>query len=180
MNHQSDNNEQVSVWKGSFQGGLIMGIAGSLYLMIFYFTDQLFSSMRGIIWIPILLIMLFYVMKQFRDNYRGGLATFGEAFSFGAVASIYYGVIMAIMVFILYGLIDPELPAKQLAFTESTLIERGMQQQEIDIAMKLNEKINTPAVLSLIQLITGIAGAMIATLIIALFVRKEGNPMLAD
>lgn len=157
-----------------------MGIAGSLYLMIFYFTDQLFSTYRAVIWIPILLIILFYVMRQFRDNYRGGLATFGEAFSFGAIASIYYGVIMALMVFILYGLIDPELPARQLEFTEASLIERGMQQQEIDIAMMLNEKINTPVVLSIIQLFTGTAGAMLGTLIIALFVRKEGNPMLAD
>jgi hypothetical protein len=167
-----------SVWKASLNGGIILGLIGTIYTLAFYYMDLLFKPYRGFVWIPILLVMLFILMKQFRDNYRGGFATYGQAFGSGVVISLYYSVIMGIMVYVLYGVIDTDLASKQIAFTESTLIERGMPEASVDMAMQFNKKLMTPAILALGQVLNSFIGGTISSLIIALFVRKEGNPLI--
>ena len=169
---------QTSVWKANLNSGIILGLTGTVYTIVFYYLDLLFKPFRGYIWIPILLVALFLLMKQFRDNHRNGFASYAQALGSGVVISLYYAAIMGVMVYLLYAVVDDGLVAKQIAFTENTLADKGMPEEAIDMAMQFNRKLMTPLFLSLGQFVNSFLGGTIASLIIALFVRKEGNPLI--
>jgi hypothetical protein len=169
---------QQSVWKANLNSGIILGLAGVIYTIVFYSLDLLFEPYRGYIWMPVVLVALFLLMRQFRDNHRNGFVTYGQALGAGVVISLYYAIIMGLMIYVLYGLIDDGLVAKQIAFTENTMAERGMPDETIEMAMQFNRKLMTPVILSLLQVLNSFIGGTIASLIIALFVKKEGNPLI--
>ena len=83
----------------------------------------------------ILIFLLFYLIKSYRNNYLHGYITYGQSVGAGVIIFLYYSIIMAIFTYILYKFIDTGLTAKLLAFTEETLVKRGMPQQAIDAAM---------------------------------------------
>jgi hypothetical protein len=171
---------QQSVWKATLNSGIILGLLFTIYNLLFYYLDLYFKPFRALIWIPVLLIILFLFMKQFRDNHRNGMVTYGQALGAGAVISIYYAIIAGLVVFVLYNFIDDGMVAKTLAVQEAGMVERGMPDASIDAAMKMYDKIMTATLIPVFQVVNSILGGTIASLILALFIKKEGNPLLDE
>jgi hypothetical protein len=168
----------TSVWKANFNNGLIMGIIGIVYTLLIYFLDLTFNQYAGYFYYLVQIFVLFYLLKMYRENYKNGYITYGQAFGAGVVISVYAAVLGAIFTFILYSYIDTGLIAKQLAFAEQTLVDRGMPQTAIDSAMNVQAKIMKPAIMAPISVFGGILWGAILSLIVAIFVKKEGNPLI--
>jgi len=169
---------QQSPWKATFKSGLILGLIFTIYNLTFFYLDLYFKPFRGLVWMPIVLILLFIFIKQFRDNHRGGFATYGQALGAGVVISIYYAVIAGFFVFVLYNFIDDGMVAKTLASQEGMLVQKGIPDGVIDTQMKMYGKIMTATLIPIFQIVNSILGGTIASLILALFVKKEGNPLI--
>jgi hypothetical protein len=82
------------------------------------------------------------------------------------------------VVFVLYNFIDEGMVAKTLAVQEGAMVERGMPDASLETTMKMYEKIMTPTLIPIFQVVNSILGGTIASLILALFIKKEGNPLL--
>jgi len=169
---------QQSVWKANLNSGIILGLVFTIYNLVFYYLDIYFKPYRALVWMPIILIMLFLLMKQFRENHRNGMVTYGQALGAGVVISIYYAIIAGLVVFVLYNFIDDGMVAKTLATQEGAMVEKGAPQASVDAAMKMYEKIMTATLIPVFQVVNSILGGTIASLILALFIKKEGNPLL--
>jgi hypothetical protein len=104
--------------------------------------------------------------------------TYGQSVGVGVIIFLYYSVISAIFTYILYKFIDTGLTAKLLAFTEDTLVKRGMNQQIIDASMAFNKKIFVPEIMVPSSIFFSMIGGTIITLIVSIFTRKEGNPLV--
>jgi hypothetical protein len=104
--------------------------------------------------------------------------TYGQAMGSGVIIVLYSAIIMAVFTYILYAIIDPELTTKKLAFMEEMMLKRGAPESSIEPFMKMQEKVQKPA----IQAIGSIFGTMfigtIMCLLVGIFVRKEGNPLI--
>lgn len=172
MEHKS------SVWKDNFNNGLIMGITGIVYTLLIYFLDLTFNQYAGYFFYLVQLFLMYYLLKSYRNNYKNGYLTYGQAFGAGVVISVYAAVLSAVFTYILYSYIDTDLIAKQLAFVEETYIKNGMPQTTIDSAMKVQAKIMKPAIMAPISIFGGTAFGAIVALIVAIFVKKEGNPLI--
>ena len=170
--------QSVNPWKANLNNGLILALIGIVYSLVIYFLDLTFNKVQGYIFLLILIVILFYLVKSYRDNYRYGMITFGQALGAGVIIFLYYAVIMAVFIYILYKVIDPDLVNKQLAFTEEQMMKRGMPEAAIEAGMKLNAKIMRPAIMAPISIFSSMFQGLIMSLIIAAFVRKEGNPMI--
>ena len=169
----------VNVWKANLVNGLILGLIGVVYTLVMYFLDLTFNQIQGWIFYLLWIVVLFFLIKSYRDNYRHGFITFGQALGAGMVINLYYAIISAIFTYILYTVIDANLMDKQLAFTEAEMLKRGLPQEAIDISMNMQKKIMIPEIMAPVSILGIMFLGLIFSLIAAAFVRKEGNP-LAD
>ncbi|MGB8492408.1 MAG: DUF4199 domain-containing protein [Bacteroidales bacterium] len=170
--------QKVSVWKANLTNGLILGLIGIAYSLVMYFLDLTFNKVQGYVVLLVLIFALYFLVKSYRDNFLKGYITYGQAVGSGVVIFLYYSVIAAIFTYILYAIIDPGLAAKQLAFTEELLEKRGMPQEALDAAMKIQRKMIRPEIIAPISIFSNMITGTIMSLIIAIFVRKEGNPLI--
>ena len=170
--------EKVNVWKANLTNGLILGMTGIVYTLLLYFLNQTFNKFLGYpLWI-ILGVVLFFLLKSYRDNFRHGMMNYGEALGAGMVIFLYYSILMAIFTYILYAVIDPGLMDKALAFAEEMLQKRGMPQAQIDAGMAVQKKMMTPVFMAPWSIIGNMIIGLVISLIVSAFVRKEGNPLL--
>ena len=170
--------EKVSPWSANFTSGLILGLVGVVYSLIIWFLDLSFNKIQPFVIIVVQIFLLFYLLKSYRDNFLHGQITYGQSLGAGTIIFVYYAIIMAIYTYILNKFIDTGLIAKQIAFMEEQYIARGMPQVAIDSAIALQKKILKPEIMAPLSIFGSIIGGFIYSLIISIFVRKEGNPLI--
>jgi hypothetical protein len=170
--------ENASVWKANLTNGLILGMIGIIYTLVLYYINQTFNKNLGYLFFVIQIVALFFLVKSYRDNYLHGFIDYGRAVGAGVVIFLYCSVLAAIFSFILYKFIDTGLIAKALAFSEEAMQKRGMPQEAIDAGLRIQQKIMKPAIMSIISIFTGMLYGTVMSLIVAIFVRKEGNPLI--
>jgi len=170
--------QKVNVWKANLNSGLIIGLVGVVYTLLMWFMDLTFNRIQGYVFFVILIFLLFYFIRSYRNNYLGGYITYGQAVGAGVIICLISSIIGAIFTYILYVFIDPELSAKQLAFTEELYAKRGMPQEAMDTALNMAKKFQKPLITAISGILGGVLFGTIITLIVAIFVRKEGNPLI--
>ncbi|MCU0472723.1 MAG: DUF4199 domain-containing protein [Bacteroidales bacterium] len=170
--------QNVNVWKANLTNGLIMGLIGIVYSLVIYFLDLSLNKVQGYVFMVILLVVLFFLVKSFRDNYMHGMITFGQSLGAGLIIFLYYSIIMALFTYILYAVIDPDLTGKMLAAGEEAMLKKGMPQTQIDAGMAIQAKIMKPAFMALMGILSSMFTGFIISLLVAAFVRKEGNPLV--
>jgi hypothetical protein len=171
--------EKVNVWKTNLMNGLILGLVGIVYSLLVYFLNLSFNKAQSYVFMIVQIAVLFFLVKSYRDNYKNGMITYGEALGAGIIICLYYAIIMAIFTYLLYTVIDKGLLDKQLAFTEEMMQKKGLPQSAIDAGMSMQKKIMTPAFMAPISIFGNMFWGLIISLVVAAFARKEGNP-LAD
>ena len=169
----------TNVWKANLVNGLILGLIGIVYTLIIWFLDQTFNKNLSYIFLLIQVVVMFFLLKSYRDNYMHGMITYGQALGAGVIIFLYASIIGSLFSLLLYTVIDPGLTAKGIAFMEQMYLDKGLTQEQADAALKIAGKMMKPAMMIPVGLISSMFYGLIISLIVAAFVRKEGNP-LAD
>jgi hypothetical protein len=172
--------QKVNIWKANLTNGVILALVCVVYTLFLYFFDLLFNTTLGYIYFLVQVILLFLLVKSYRDNFLRGYITYGQAVGTGVIISLYSALAMAVFSYILYTVLDPGLTAKKLAFVEEMLLKRGMPQETVDTSMKMQEKLQTPLISSILSIFSGVFIGTLLSLVIAIFVKKEGNPLLDE
>jgi len=170
--------EKVNVWKANFTNGLILALVGISYTLLMYFLDLTFNKVQPYIFMLIQIGLLFFLLKTYRDNFMHGQITYGQSVGAGVIICLYYSLAMAVFTYLLYTVIDPGLVSKQLAFAEQAMVERGAPQQAIDAGMAITAKIMKPAIMAPLSILGGMMWGTILSLIVSIFIKKEGNPLI--
>jgi len=170
--------QTVNPWKANLTNGVIFALIGIVYSLVIYFLDLSFNKVQGLIFLVIQIVVLFFLVKSYRDNYKYGAITYGEALGAGVIIFLYYALIMAVFTYLLFTVIDPDLIDKQLAFTEEEMIKKGLPESAIEAGMKVQTKIMKPAIMAPLSIFGSMFQGLIMSLIVAAFVRKEGNPLI--
>jgi hypothetical protein len=170
---------QVSPWKSNLTNGLILALIGIVYSLVMYFLDLSLNKSQGYVFMLIQVVMLYFLLKSYRDNFKHGQITYGESVGAGVIICLYYSLIMAVFSYILYTVIDPGLIAKQLAQSEEAMRARGgITEAQIEAGMKFTEKIMKPGVMAITGIFFGMIFGTVLSLIVSIFVRKESNPLI--
>lgn len=170
--------EKVSVWKANLTSGLILGLIGIVYTLVLYFMDMSTNKILGYVFFLIQIVVLFFLVRSYRDNYTHGMITFGQALGAGVIICLIYSLIMAVFSYILYSFIDTGLVDKLIALSEEAGLKKGYTQEQVDLSMRVTRKLMTPVFISLMSLISSMFFGTIISIIIAMFVKKEGNPLI--
>jgi hypothetical protein len=170
--------ENVNPWKSNLTNGVILGLIGIVYSLIIYFLDLSFNKVQGYVFIVIQFAVLFFLIKSYRDNFKHGMMNYAEGLGAGMIIFLYYSIIMAVFIYILYTVIDSNLVSKQLAYVEEIMQKKGLPQASIDAAMSMQKKIMKPAIMAPLSIFGTMFRGLLMSLIAAAFLRKEGNPLL--
>jgi len=170
--------EKVSVWKANITNGLIFGLIYIVYTLIMYFLDLSLNRTQGYVFLAAEVIILYLMVKSYRDSYLHGYIKYGQSVGAGVVIFLYFSVIVAVFTYILYKFIDPGLIDRQLTMAEEILSRRGMNQEMIDASMNIQKKIMIPEFIALASIVNNMFMGTIMSLLVSIFTRKEGNPLI--
>jgi hypothetical protein len=170
--------EKVNIWKANFTNGIILSLAGIVFSLLLYFLDLTLNKTVTYINIPIQLVILFLLLKSYRDNYMHGQITYGQSVGAGVVIFVYFSIIMAVFTYILWAIIDPGLVSKSLAMSEEAMVKKGVPQAGIDAGMAFTAKIMKPSVMAIFSIFGSMIFGVIYSLLVSIFVKKEGNPLI--
>jgi hypothetical protein len=171
--------QKVNPWKANLTNGLILALAGIVYSLVMYFLDLSLNKTQGYVFILVQIILLYFLLKSFRDNYMHGQITYGQSVGAGVIISLYYVLLMAVFTYILYSVIDPGLIAKQIVQAEEAMRAKGnLSEAQVEAGMKFTEKFMKPGIMSISSVIMGMIWGTIISLIVSIFIKKEGNPLL--
>ena len=168
----------ANVWKDNLVNGLILGLIGVVYTLVIWILDLSFNKNIGYLFLLVEIVILFFLIKSYRDNHMHGTISYGQALGAGVIIFLYATIITSIFSYLLNTVIDPDLMQKGLAAQEQVLLDRGLTQEQVDQALKVAGKMMKPAISIPIGLIVNMFFGLILSLIVAAFVRKEGNPLV--
>ena len=175
---ENSDKKDVNVWKANLNNGLIMASIGVVYTIIVYFFNLTFNKAQTYVFYFIQIVVLFFMLKAYRDKYKGGYITYGESVGAGAVIFLIYAVIMAIFMYVLYKFIDPSLLDQSLAYAEEMMIEKGVPQESIDMAVEMQERMMTPGFIAITGIFTNFLYGLVFSLVDSIFVKNTKNPVL--
>lgn len=172
--------EKVNPWKSNLTNGLILGLVGIMYSLVMYFLDLTFNPVQGYIFIVVQIGMIYFLLKSYRDNFMHGQITYGQSLGAGMIIFLYSSIIVAVYTYLLYTVIDSGLVAKQMAFQEAEMVKRGIPQASIDAGMAMQAKLLKPAIIAPLSILGSMFWGLIVSLLISIFIRKEGNPIIEN
>jgi hypothetical protein len=135
-----------------------------------------------IIWPSLLIgvLVLFFLLRSYRDHYNNGYISYGKSVGAGVVISVYAALITAVYIYVLYAFIDPGLMEKSLAVAVEKMIEKGIPEAGIEKAMEMQAKMMKPWFTAMMGTISSVFYGLILSLIVSLFIMKKGNPLIDE
>lgn len=171
---------KVSIWKANLNTGLILGLLGIVWTLFLWFIDQTLNQALGYVFFIVIIAGLVLGIRSYRDKYKNGFITYGHSLGAGVIIMLYYSIITAAFTFILYSYIDPGLTDKMLAMTEMKMLEKGLPESMIEQSLKMSAKFMAPWLMAISGIFGGVLMGTILSLIVSIFTRKEGNPLIDD
>ncbi|HUW92422.1 MAG TPA: DUF4199 domain-containing protein [Bacteroidales bacterium] len=172
--------EKKSVWKETLQYGIILGLVSIVFSVLTYMLDVTGKPWVIVPSLIISIVVLYLLLRSYRDTYNHGFISYGKAVGAGVVMNIYAALLTAIYIYILFGFIDPGLVDKQMLEAEEKLIAKGIPEGSIDTALQMQAKFMKPWFMALSSVFSAAFFGLILSLIVSLFIKNEGNPLLDD
>ncbi|MCD4679385.1 MAG: DUF4199 domain-containing protein [Bacteroidales bacterium] len=170
---------KVSIGKTALTYGLALGGILILLELLFYSFDL--DPKSKIRWVSILVLIGAVVIgvKNFRDKDLNGYITYGKSVSLSFLIGIYSAVLVSIFMFFFITYIDPGMIDVILEQAEEEILKTNpnMSDQEFDMAMSYTEKFTTPVWITIWSFLALTVQAIIAALIISIFMKKNDDSL---
>jgi ABC-type branched-subunit amino acid transport system permease subunit len=156
---------------------VITALAAFIFSVLLYVTNLYLNQTLNYLVYVILVAGLVFTVKDRRDKDLGGYISFGQAFNAGFLFCILFAILSAISSFLMMQFIAPDMVAEILKQTEKSLFDKGMSEEQVEMAMGYTKKFMTPAWMALFAILaTAIFGAIFSLIVAAIF--KKNNPQL--
>ncbi len=164
-----------SIWKAGLTYGAILGLLMIIYTILLYVMGQSFNKALGYVTFIFIIVMVFYGAKSYRDNNLNGYITYGRALGISMIIVLIASVINAVYFYIHATIVDTEYFTKLIIATEEELLGKGMSDDQIEMAISMQQKMMKPAIMSLLSIFSIGFWGFIFSLITSIFVKKEGD-----
>ena len=169
--------EKRPQWKVAMTYGAMYGLASSIIYLIFDFSGAAFDNPAPK-WIGYLILIIAICMGivNYRNNEMGGYIKYSRSLGTGVLIGLFGGIVTGIFTVIMFTVIDPELAQKIAEKTQEDMVEKGMSEDQISMAVSWTQKLMHPALLFIFSILSGAFMAFIFSLIISVFTKKEQSP----
>lgn len=172
-NNPVENQRSESMLMHSLKFGLMTGGALILVSLLFYVMDIPRDSWIQYLSFLLLIGGIILGTVQFRDKHSGGFLSYGRCLGSGVLISLAVGVVMAVYIYLFFKFFDPGEIAKMIEMAEQGMVDKGMNDQQIDQAMAMSSKMMTPAIMAVLNIFSMVFWGTIFSLIISIFLKKN-------
>jgi uncharacterized membrane protein (DUF106 family) len=161
--------------------GLILAFVSIIFNVILYMLDQTLNRTLGYLGFVIMIVVMIFAIRSFRDNIRDGVLPFGPAFGFLITMVVVSTIIGDIYAYLLYTVIDPDILLKMKDMQAEEMMKRGIPEDQLDQALEVASRFMTPGMIVVFATAAGMFFGSIISLIIAAIFKKdspEGDPVV--
>lgn len=162
-------------WKPALIYGAILGFVSVFISLVFYFIGMATENWTNWVSFLISLVLLVYLMIQYRNTYLGGYASFGQIFVMAFVsAGIIATIIGVIYQYLLLTVIDPGMVDQIRIAAEDQIMSNSRIPESMydDIMERMDKRMNVPYMIRM-TVILGVIFNAIISLIVAAFIKKD-------
>ncbi len=139
------------------------------------------SGIEGAAWIQwitwaVYFAVLYFCLKNWRDQYNGGYIKYGKALSAGILFMFFASIIYGFYNVIYLTWIDPHAVDRMLDLMEDQYYKRGLNEEQVSAAMSFAGKLHGPGMQFFSVIIGTTFLGVILSLIVSIFIKKEGDP----
>jgi hypothetical protein len=156
--------------------GAIIGIIMIVYSLVLYLAHQTYNQVLGYLSYVLLIAGILVGSIAYRDKILGGFISYKDAFLTGLLITVFAGILSSFFSFILIRYIDPGVIEQAIAMTEEKMMNRGLSEDQIEMAMEKSKEFIGSPVMVLIGLLSFAFIGTIISLITAAIVKKERSP----
>lgn len=171
-----EESKRVNIWKAALEGGIIIGVVQIIVGLILFLLDMQQGVVASIAGLVSLISILVVVQFRFRDNLNNGFISYGRAYGYVVVGSIYAGIILALYQLVFINLIDPNFMDNQLDKAYNDMIGQGYSESQIKMSMEYSKMFMTPGIMALFAFIgTVFMCSFLGLITSAAIMKKEPN-----
>ena len=170
-----EENVKAPFWKPALTYGFILGLVSVFVSLVFYFIGMATVNWTNWIRMGISLVLLVYLMIQYRNVHLGGYASFGQIFVMVLVtAGIISTIINSIYTYVLFTVIDPGMIDQVRIIAEERIMSNSRIPESMydDMLDRVGKKMNIGYMIRMGLIMGPIVNAIIG-LIVAAFIKKE-------
>ena len=180
MEPQQTNALKLSMTYGIYLAGITILLSIIIWATnLLEFLGLIGSSLIGIVQLVVMVMLLIYFTKLYRNNQLDGKISFSQAFTFGVLIVVCSSVISSLYNYIFNKFIDPDYTHRIMTMmqdkTYQWITSKGVPEDQIDSAMKRFEDKGIPSPLETLKssFIFGLIGGAIMSLISSAIVKKN-------
>ena len=167
-------NQKPSMFKSAMTYGLILALA----LIVMHLIQYMMDMYKTPLWVSILTYIviiagIIYGTIRFRDDELKGYISYGKALGSGVLISLFSSIVYGFYFYLLAGVIDPNYLENVFKTMEQAYFEAGMTYEQIDMAMAMVRKFQSPIIMMISSIFTFTFMGTIFSLITSIFIKKE-------
>ena len=155
--------------------GIILAAISIIYFLITAMM-QINTNEGAARWISLVFaIVVFYLAHKYYKDNGDSFMSYGQGIGIAFWISLIASTASSIFTYIYIKFIDPEWVNIILDAQLEGMQEKGMSDEEIEMAMSMTEKFMTPEMILIFGIVIGISMGLIVALIVTIFTQKK-NP----
>lgn len=160
--------------------GLVYIILGLISLLLGTTTQSspFIGILIGLAIVVGTFFVIFYGIKDFRDNVNNGALSIGEGVKLGALIALIAALLTVLFNQFYHYVVDPEYFDRMLASSREALEDRGMSDDQIDQTMKWTSMMQNPVWSIGFTIVWTTLWGLIKGLISGAILKKEPNPVV--
>jgi hypothetical protein len=155
------------------QFGLILTIASIVYTLVVYYSGNLYSTWAQYPTYIIIAAIIFFAQKKLAEISGNEGLSYGKALGFGVMLSIVSAIFLVIFNYLFYAVIAPEAIQQGIDFAEQALLERGLPDDQVEIALEMQKKFMTTPYMVGMGLVGTVLIGLVISLITSIITKKE-------
>ncbi len=160
-----------------YRNGLNYGLILALSLIIFTVVLSLFqvinSNVTLLAQVTFTSVAIVFGNKNLRDNMQGGFISYGRSLGSGTYIGFIAGIAMALFTYLFYGMISPESLETVIKASEEQILQQGIPEEQLDMAMSITRKLMTPSVMAVSAFFNTIFWAFLSSLVISAVLKRN-------
>lgn len=162
------------IYKSAMIYGLFVGIA----LVVLSLLTYIMGVIKPPFWVSLIQYLIIvagivYGTIKFRDEELGGEISYSKALGFGVLICVFAAIVSGLYMIIFMTVIDPEFMNKMMAVIEEEYIKAGLSEEQIEAAMGMVSKMQSPVILAITNIVGFAFMGTIFSLVTAAFLKKE-------
>ena len=121
--------------------------------------------------------ILYFAIKQHKEEDLGGYITFGRCVKLGALVGLIAGVGVGIFSAVYHGFIRPDIMEDALAYQTEQMLEAGQSEEQVEMAMSMSKSFTGPVPLAIISLLSSVFWYALFSLLVG-GIMKKTRPMV--